>query len=435
MFMPDSHGSERVNCIGRTRADDRKGPNQGSTAMANAATDARFAVSSIDPFSRAFFEDPHPIHHELREAGPVVRLSRYDVWAVARYAEVHAVLNDWQTFSSSRGVGLQDFSREKPWRPKSLVLETDPPLHDRTRRILNRVLSPAVMRGLREQFASAADTMVDGLLERGSFDAIAELAEAYPLTVFPDAMGMPRENRDFLLPYGNMVFNSFGPRNELFEEATRNAQPVLAWLQKQMQRDAFAANGFGAQIHAATDTGELTEDEAPIVARSLLTAGVDTTVSGIGAAVYCLARFPEQFAILRSNPGLARAAFEEAVRYETPVQTFFRTTTRPTTIGGIELGEGEKVLMFLGAANRDPRKWDRPEDYDIHRTVSGHVGFGIGIHACVGQMLSRLEGECVLSALARKAGSIDITGPIRRRYNNTLRGLSSLPITLRRPVR
>jgi 4-methoxybenzoate monooxygenase (O-demethylating) len=399
-----------------------------------AATEARCAVSSIDPFSQAFFEDPHPAHHELREAGPVVWLSCHDVWAVARYAEVHAVLNDWQTFSSSRGVGLQDFSREKPWRPQSLVLETDPPLHDRTRRILNRVLSPAVMRRLRDRFAADADAMVEGLLERGSFDAIPELAEAYPLTVFPDAMGMPRENRLFLLPYGNMVFNSFGPRNAFFEEATRDAQPVLAWLQQQMQRDAFSPGGFGAQIHAATDTGELTAEEAPIVARSLLTAGVDTTVSGIGAAVYCLARFPEQFAILRSNPTLARTAFEEAVRFETPVQTFFRTTTRPVTIGGVELGEGQKVLMFLGAANRDPSKWERPDDYDINRTVSGHVGYGSGIHACVGQMLARLEGECVLSALARKVGSIEIAGPVKRRYNNTMRALASLPVTLRRPL-
>ena len=388
-------------------------------------------VSEVDPFCREFFENPFPAHQELREAGPAVRLSRYDVWAVARYDEVHAILNDWQTFCSSRGAGLTDFAKEKPWRPKSLVLETDPPLHDRTRRVLNRVLSASVITRLRERFAQEADALVDELVERGSFDAIADLAEAYPLTVFPDAMGMPRENRHFLLPYGNMVFNSFGPRNEFFEAAVADAEPVLAWLQRQMQRDAFAPGGFGAAIHLASDSGELTLDEAPIVARSLLTAGVDTTVSGIGAAVYCLARFPEQFARLRTDPSLARAAFEEAVRYETPVQTFFRTTTRPVELGGIAVGEGEKVLMFLGAANRDPRHWERPGDYDITRRTVGHVGFGSGIHQCVGQLLARLEGECVLTALARKAGSIAITGPIRRRFNNTLRALASLPVTVR----
>jgi hypothetical protein len=391
-------------------------------------------VSDVDPFCRAFFENPFPTHEELRESGPVVRLSRYDVWAVARYHDVHAILNDWQTFCSSRGAGLTDFAKEKPWRAKSLVLETDPPLHDRIRRVLNRVLSASVMTRLRERFIREADALIDELVERGSFDAIADLAEAYPLTVFPDAMGMPRENRQFLLPYGNMVFNSFGPRNEFFHAAVADAEPVLAWLRQQMQRDAFAPGGFGAAIHAAADAGELTHEEAPIVARSLLSAGVDTTVSGIGAAVYCLARFPEQFARLRADPSLARAAFEEAVRYETPVQTFFRTTTRPVEIGGIAVDDGEKVLMFLGAANRDPRHWERPDDYDIGRRAVGHVGFGSGIHQCVGQLLARLEGECVLSALARKAGSIEISGPIRRRYNNTLRALASLPVAVRREV-
>ena len=311
------------------------------------------------------------------------------------------------------------------------MLETDPPLHDRTRKVLNRVLSAAAVRDLREGFAAAADALIDELIERGSFDAIADLAEAYPLTVFPDAMGMARENRRYLLPYGNMVFNSFGPRNEFFEAAIADAAPVLAWLQEQMQRHSFAPGGFGAAIHQAADTGELTAEETPIVARSLLTAGVDTTVSGIGAAIYCLARYPDEFAKLRADPSLARAAFEEAVRFETPVQTFLRTTTREVELGGAAIGEGEKVLMFLGAANRDPRHWKRPDDYDITRKVAGHVGFGMGIHQCVGQLLARLEGECILSALATKASAIEITGPAKRRYNNTLHGLASLPVRLR----
>ena len=164
--------------------------------------------------------------------------------------------------------------------------------------------------------------------------------------------------------------------------------------------------------------------------RSLLSAGLDTTVNGIGAAVYCLARFPEQLARLRRDPSLARNAFEEAVRFESPVQTFFRTTTRDVEIGGYAIGEGEKVLMFLGAANRDPRRWDDPDRYDITRRTSGHVGYGSGIHMCVGQLVARLEGEAVLAALARKVASIEISGPVKRRYNNTLRGLESLPITL-----
>jgi hypothetical protein len=390
-----------------------------------------YPISDLDPFAEAYLADPHPAQEVLREAGPVVRLTHYDVWAVARYQEVYDVLNDWRTYSSARGAGLSDFKKEKPWRLPSLVLETDPPLHDRTRKVLDSVLSPAAMRGLRARFAEAADRLIDELLERGNFDAVTELAEAYPLEVFPDAVGMQRENRRYLLPYGNMVFNSFGPRNAFFEEGVRDAAPALAWVQAQSQREALSPDGFGAAVHAAADAGMLTADEAPIVVRSILTAGVDTTVSGIGAAVYCLARYPEQFGKLRANPALARAAFEEAVRFESPVQTFFRTTTRETELGGQSIGEGEKILMFLGAANRDPRKWERPDDYDIERLNAGHVGFGFGIHNCVGQVLARLEGDCVLTSLARKVASIEITGPMQRRFNNTLRGLASLPVTLR----
>jgi cytochrome P450 len=389
----------------------------------------------IDPFCQGFFDDPFPAHAALRDAGPVVYLPRYDLFAIARYQHVQAALTNWRDFSSARGVGLSDFAREKPWRLPSLLLETDPPLHDRTRKLMDRVLSPAAIRALRADFTAAADALIDALLQRGSFDAVRDLAEAYPLTVFPDAVGMPRENRRFLLPYGNMVFNSFGPRNAFFEAAVRDAAPVLEWVTAQSRRDALAPVGFGAVIHAAADTGEVARDEAEILVRSLLTAGVDTTVNGLGAALYCLARFPAQFERLRADPSLARGAFEEAVRLESPVQTFFRTTARDVAIGdtanaGETIGEGRKVLLFLGAANRDPRRWEQPDDYDITRRAAGHVGFGTGIHGCVGAVLARLEGEVVLTALACKVARIEIDGTPRRRYNNTLRGLASLPMRL-----
>ena len=382
----------------------------------------------IDPFCQAFFDDPFPAHAALREAGSVVHLPRYDLHAVARYDDVHAALTNWSDFSSARGVGLSDFAKEKPWRLPSLLLETDPPLHDRTRKLMDRVLSPAAVRALRADFTAAADALIDALLQREAFDAVRDLAEAYPLTVFPDAVGMPHENRRFLLPYGNMVFNSFGPRNAFFDDALRDAAPVLEWVRTQSRRDALNATGFGAVIHAAADTGEVTRDEAEILVRSLLTAGVDTTVNGLGAALFCLARFPAQFDRLRADPTLARGAFEEAVRLESPVQTFFRTTTRPVAIGAETVSEGRKVLLLLGAANRDPRRWEQPDDYDITRRAAGHVGFGTGIHGCVGAVLARLEGEVVLTALARKVARMELTAAPVRRYNNTLRGLSTLPM-------
>jgi cytochrome P450 len=386
----------------------------------------------FDPFSIEFFADPFPTHEQLREAGPVVYLDKWGTYGVARYAEVHAVLNDPLTFCSSRGVGLSDFAREKAWRPQSIILEADPPAHTRTRAVLNQVLSATAMKPLRAHFTALAEAKVDELLARGSFDAITDLAEAYPLSVFPDALGLKQEGREHLLPYASLVFNAFGPPNQLRQEAIERSAPHQAYVAEQCQRENLASGGFGACIHARADAGDITPEEAPLLVRSLLSAGLDTTVYGIGAAVYCLARYPEQLVKLRSDPTLARNAFEEAIRFESPVQTFFRTTTREVELGGNSIGEGKKVLMFLGAANRDPRRWENPDRYEITRRTSGHVGFGSGIHMCVGQLVARLEGEVMLSALARKVGSIEITGDVKRRYNNTLRGLESLPIKITR---
>lgn len=396
-----------------------------------AAGGAAIPVSDVDPFSTEFFEDPHRIHDVLREAGPVIWLSRWNVFAVARYDEVHAVFNDPEVFCSRRGVGLSDFAKEEPWRPKSLILEADPPDHTRARAILNKVLSVGVMRSLRDEFQAKADLMVDDLLDRGSFDAIPDLTEAFPMSVFPDAVGLKNEGRDHLLPYAALAFNAFGPDNELRRRALAEAGPHVAWVTRQCERDNLRDDGFGAAIHGAADRGEIEPQNATLLVRSLLTAGIDTTVNGLGAAVWALASFPDQWRRLRADPTLARASFEEAVRLESPVQTFFRTTTRPVELSGFAIGEGQKVLMFMGAANRDPRRWQEPDRYDITRRTSGHVGFGSGIHMCVGQFVARLEGEVVLSALARKVASIDITGPVKRRYNNTLRGLESLPVTLK----
>jgi 4-methoxybenzoate monooxygenase (O-demethylating) len=391
----------------------------------------RIPSLDLDPFSIEFFENPHPVHEMLREAGPVVRLDKWNIYGVARYAEVHAVLNDPQTFCSSRGVGLSDFAKEKPWRPQSIILEADPPEHTRTRAVLNRVLSPTVMKQLRTSFVAAAEARVDELLAKGSFDAITDLAEAYPLSVFPDALGLKPEGRENLLPYAGLVFNSFGPPNQLRQDAIARSAPHQAYVAAQCQRENLAPGGFGACIHAQADSGDITPAEAPLLVRSLLSAGLDTTVNGLGAAVYCLARFPEQWQRLRKDPTLARNAFEEAVRFESPVQTFFRTTTREVEIGGARIGEGEKILMFLAAANRDPRRWNNPDQYDVTRRTSGHVGYGSGIHMCVGALVARTEGEAMLAALAKRVGSIEITGPVTRRFNNTLRGLESLPVTLK----
>ena len=396
--------------------------------MASEQTTLSRPVSSVDPFSHAFLHDPYPHHQALREAGPVVWLEQYGIWTMARHEQVRDALTDYETYCSSAGVGLSDFRKEPPWRPPSIILEADPPLHTRTRAVLTRILSPGAIKVLRETFEREAEILVARLVESHEFDGIADLAEAYPLKVFPNAVGISEEGRENLLPYGSMVFNSFGPRNDLFNAAMANAGPVRDWIMSKCSRAALKPGGLGMQIFDAVDSGELSEDEAGMLVRSFLSAGIDTTVYGLGNALYCLARYPAQWQALRENPALIRGAFEEVLRFEAPVQSFFRTTTKALDVSGIRLGDGEKVLLLFAAANRDPRRWDKPDTFDVRRRATGHMTFGTGIHGCVGQAVARLETEAILGALLRRVASIEMTGEPQRRLNNTLRGFDTLPL-------
>src|SRR5262249_1973791 len=296
--------------------------------------------------------------------------------------------------------------------------------------IMNRALSAKAMAGLRASFHETAESLADKLIARRRLDAIKDVAEAYPLSVFPKAIGLGSDGLDNLLPYGGMVFNGFGPRNAHFNAAMAEAAKVVPWITGQCARERLSLDGLGATIWAAVDTGEITAEEAPLLVRSLLSAGLDTTVVGIGNALYAFATNPEQWTSLRENRSLTRPAFDEVLRWESPIQTFFRTTTRPVDLGGIEIPSDAKILLFLASANRDPRKGNAPERLDVSRRAAGHVAFGAGIHLCVGQMLARLEVEMIIAALAARVKRIDIASEPRRKLSNSLRQFASLPIEL-----
>jgi cytochrome P450 len=385
-----------------------------------------------DPYSTEYLIDPYPFHEELREAGPVVWLERYDVWAAGRHEHVREILTDWRTFMSGAGVGLIDL-RVDSWRPPSLLLEADPPSHTVVRSIIERVLSPRAVRVLRERFGTRAEALVDRFIGTGGFDAMEEFARVFPVEVFADEVGVPQEGREYLLPYGDMVFNGQGPRNEYFSEAMKNAAEVQEWIMSSCRRENLTPDGFGARIYEAADAGEITETQAGMLVRSFLSAGLDTTVSALGNALYLFATNPEQWEKLRADPSLARHAFEETIRLETPVQVFSRTATRDTEIGGTTIAEDERVMVFFGAANRDPRRWENPDRFDITRKASAHLAFGQGIHGCVGKPVARIEGEAVLGALAGKVGRIELTGEPERHLNNTVRGFESLPLAFHAP--
>jgi cytochrome P450 len=387
-------------------------------------------VSGVDPFGIEYLLDPYAHHDSLRDPGPVVWLDRWQVWAVARHEQVHAVLSDWKTFCSGAGVGYANFKTERPWRTPSLLLETDPPDHTANRAVLGRALAPANLRALRSRFEVEAARLVDDALGWGEFDAVPRFAEAFPLKVFADSVGVPPENRHHLVAYGNMVFNTMGPRNELFETAMCNAEEVIGWISHCCRRASLAPGSLGAQIYEAADAGSVNEHDAGLIVRSFLSAGIDTTAYAIANALALFAGHPAQWEMLRSDPAKVRSAFEEVMRYESPFQTFFRTAAHDAEIAGVPVRRDQKVLVSLGAANRDPRRWEEPDRFDISRKTTGHVGFGTGIHGCVGQMIARLEMEVLLTALAQRVREIEIAGEPRRQPHNTLRGFATLPVRL-----
>lgn len=384
----------------------------------------------IDPFDPAFLADPFAFHPALRDTAPLVWLPSIGCYAMARHAEVTAALKDHATFVSGRGVGLADFAREEPWRAPSLLLEADPPLHDRTRGLMQRIASLPALRKVMPEWQAKADTLIESLVGTGPFDAVPALAEAFPLSVFPDLIGLREEGRENLIPYATVAFNAFGPRNALLAEAMDAARDATEWVAQSCKRDMLTPGGWGAQVYDAADRGECSHDEAERLVRSFLTAGVDTTVNGIATVVQAFAAFPDQWQRLRAEPALARKAVEESLRWGGTVQTFFRTTARDVDIAGSTIPEGAKVLLFLAAANRDPRRWDDPDRFDIGRQASGHVGFGFGIHQCLGQMVARMEAEAVVNALLPRVAEIRGTAPVTYRLNNTLHAIGTLPIEL-----
>ena len=385
-------------------------------------------VWDVDPFDTTILTNPLDYYSELRSKGPFVYIPKYSVLACGRYAETREVFSDWERFVSSRGVGLQDFILEEPWRPPSIVLEVDPPYHTKTRVVIERALSPRAVRNLRESFWEDAEKLVDKLLEKSTFDAVEALAETYPTTVFPRAVGLQQIDRRRLVDYGEMVFNAIGPDNELRRNAMAKGPDVVPWIMEQCQRERLNPEGFGAAIYAGSDTGEVTVEEAGLLVRSLLSAGVDTTVAALGSAVWCLANNPEQFKRLKTDPTLSIWAFEETLRYTSPIHTFCRTAGADTEVSGVKIEEGTKILCVLGSANLDEDHWPKADRFDIERRPTDHLALGVGVHGCVGQNVARAELDAMSTVIANKVESIELSGDVIWRPNNSVRTLERLPI-------
>lgn len=389
-------------------------------------------IWDIDPFDEAILAYPRDFYRELRAQGPFAWIPRYASLMCGRHAETEEVFSDHARFVSSRGVGLQDFKLEEPWRPPSMLLEADPPEHTRARKVMTRALSPRVVKGLRDYFNTEAQSLVDKLVEKENFDAVTDLAEVFPTTVVPAAIGLKENNPEFLVAYGAMVFDTVGPDNEIRRRAMAQAPKVVPWISEACTRAKLLDGHIGADIHDAVATGELNDNEAAMLVRSLFSAGLDTTIAAISSAVWCLANHEEAFAALREDTSLAKPCFEEVIRFTSPVHTFCRTANVDAEVAGVTIEADTKIICSLAAANLDEEKWPGADTFDISRKPIGHLAFGSGIHRCVGQTIARAEVEAILVALAKRVKKIEVTGPATWRPSNAINGLATLPIRLTR---
>jgi cytochrome P450 len=383
-----------------------------------------------DLFVSEILRDPYPLYSELREKGPAVYNSRYDVYLIPRYDAVARVLKDHESFTSSAGAGLSDIRKPGNWRPAGPLVETDPPNHTGIRSALNKIMSPVVVRKWRETVLAEGEKVVDAALATGSFDAVRDLAEELVVRVFPQAVGLDLD-RDKILKIGDLNFNAIGPQNELFMAALNRMQPLQQWFERAQKREAVISGGWGEQIFEAEDRGDIPPGTASGLMMTIMRGGMDTTISGIGYAIKLLAENPAQLAALQAAPNKAPQAFIEAIRLEAPIQSFFRTTVRDVALDGVMLKAQTKCQVLPGSANRDARRWALPDTYDIDRDTSGHLSFGNGVHNCLGQMIARLEAEAVLRPLAERVESIDIIEKPNLRLVNCLRTLAELKVRVK----
>jgi hypothetical protein len=386
-------------------------------------------TSDLDPFEDGFLADPFAQLAPLRAAGPAVYLSRYDCWAVAGYREVHAVLRDHERFSSASGVGLVDLAADPyGWRKPSLLLEADPPEHTRNRAVVVSAMSPRALRSFQDLFDEQAASIIDDLVQRERFDAVTDLAEVFPTVVFPSALGVLGEVGARMLVYGSLSFNAIGPPNQHLLDCLSAAEGLAEWVGGHCRRENLRPGSIGAAVYEAADAAGMGEADAAQLVRSLFSAGVDTTVSGLAFAIANFARSPGQWELVRADPSLARNAFEETIRRESPVIGFFRTATVEVQLGETRIPTGSRVMTLFAGANRDPARWPDPDVFDVSRKTAGHLGYGVGPHVCAGMALARMEGESVIRAMAARIKRWEPDGPSRPRLNNSLRGLASLPV-------
>jgi cytochrome P450/ferredoxin-NADP reductase len=383
-------------------------------------------VYDRDFYADDFIRDPYPHYAAMRALGPVVWLPRHGNFAITRYREVRDVLRNWQVFSSAHGVAADAVGCAFG---KGNTLASDPPEHDQMRMASGAPLLPGALESIRDRIENAAIGLVDDLAIRRNFDGIADVARFLPLTVVRELVGLPEDGRENMLKWAAAAFDFFGVQNQRGRDGFETLKDMRNWIIARATPEFVKPGSWTARLHELADRGDIPRELFPVLIRDYLGPSLDTTISATGHLLYQLGKNPDQWQILRRNPALIANAVNEAVRVGSPIRSFARTVTRDIELAGVSLPAGARVMVLYASANRDEQKFPDPDRFDVTRRGLDHVGFGHGIHMCVGMHLARLEMESLLKALVDRIETIEVGEPTVA-LNNTIYAFASLPVTV-----
>ena len=358
----------------------------------------------------------------IRDAGPVVWLSRYKMWAVGRYEDAKTVLRAADRFVSGKGIAANKLVNSME---NEITLTADGADHVRRRLVLIKPLGPGALAPLRQRMQEEADALVLRLKGGSTFDAMAGFAAHLPVSIVAELVGLKPAGRENMLRWAAATFDAIGPMNWRMLRALP-ALLDLARYSARLDRSAVMPGSWADRLFSAADDGALSRREAKAMIIDYVAPSLDTTILATGQMVRHLALHPHILEAVRRDDGLAGDVVHESVRLSSPIRGFTRLAVQDFPINGVMVPAGDRVLVLYASANRDERKYGDPDQFDISRNARDHLGWGHGAHACAGVHLARLEMECLLVALARHLTRIEVDEP-EPFFNNVLQGYKSLP--------
>jgi cytochrome P450 len=382
----------------------------------------------FDPMDLATALDPYPAYDALRELAPVYHNKEHDFWAIARYDDVRAASQDWQTFSSAQGVEIDD-ADELFGIGGGDFLASDPPRHDVLRQVVRGSFAPKAVAELGEMVRGRVRELVAGLLSADSPDFARGLAQPLPVHVICRFVGLPEADDSIIKGFFDDVFLRAPGQRTVPKRAHAAARAVRAYLEEDKRvEDAARRSSFARDLLDAEQAGTISRSEAVDLMVLLLAAAIKTTSGLIGHMLLRLAESPEQRELLRSDRSLIPAAVEETLRFDAPAQWLTRVTTTDAEVADVAIPERARVLLLYGSANRDDRKFENPDVFDICRPPQRHLGLGNGIHFCLGAPIARLEAGITLEVLFDQQLHFELAGKVERVYAPAERELAALPV-------